>query len=193
MLYKCLSKNSYQDQEGYQLIALREEDIEPIRLWRNTQMDVLRQRAFITPHEQQSYFHNMIWPTFVQQQPKQILFSYLYRGTCIGYGGLTHVDWDASRAEISFLVDSNRAQNAKQYEKDFIHFLNLLCQVAFEDLNFHRVFTETFDFREVHIAILEKYGFKHEGTLRDHVYKGGKWHHSLIHGRLAEDGPIHAT
>jgi RimJ/RimL family protein N-acetyltransferase len=191
-VYKCLIKNSFEDQASYKLVPIREEDLESIRLWRNAQMDVLRQRAFISAHEQHAYYHNIIWPTFVQQQPKQVLFSYLYRQTCIGYGGLTHLDWEAGRGEVSFLLNPQRVQNPTIYEQDFIHFLNLLFQVAFEDLNLHRLFTETFAFREVHIQILEKCGFKQEGVLRDHIYKGGEWHHSLIHGCLTGEDHFHA-
>lgn len=187
MIYKCLKKNTYVDETSYEIVPLREEDIERIRLWRNLQMEVLRQKFEIQSHEQNTYFHNEIWPTFVQRHPKQILFSYLYRKMCIGYGGLTHIDWESSRAEISFLVDPKLVEDPDLYEKDFSHFLNLLSHVAFDDLNLHRLFTETFIFRTWHIQILEKCGFQLEGTLRDHIYKEGKRHCSLIHGRLATE------
>ncbi len=191
-MYRCLKKNNFQDREGYQLITIREEDLESIRLWRNAQIEILRQKGPISAQEQSDYFHHVIWPTFVQQQPHQILFSYLYHRTCIGYGGLTHLDWEAYRAEVSFLVNPIRVQNTACYQQDFTHFLALLCHVAFDDLNLHRLFTETFAFRHLHIAILEKFGFRHEGTLRDHIYKKRRWHHSFIHGYLAGEHSFHA-
>lgn len=184
-MYKCLKKNRFKDQDGYQLIAIRQEDIEQIRLWRNAQIDVLRQKVEISSQEQQRYFQKVVWPTFIENEPKQILFSFLLKENCIGYGGLTNIEWEARRAEVSFLVNPIRTENLKTYNQDFSHFLSLLCQVAFDDLYLHRLFTETWAFRKEHIDILEKFGFKPEGILRDHVFKGNQWYDSVMHGLLA--------
>lgn len=186
-MYKCLPKNSFQDREGYVIVAIRKEDLEPIRLWRNSQVDILRQKVQISLKEQQDYYHQAIWPTFIQLQPKQILFSFLFNQECIGYGGLTNIDWESSRAEVSFLVDPARIENEAGYQQDFSHFLKLLSVVAFDTLNLHRLFTETFAFRKEHIAILEKAGFQHEGVLREHVRKRNQWCDSILHGLLAEE------
>lgn len=185
MLYKCLNHASFEDQHGYQLIPIREEDMESIREWRNAQIDILRQNKPISSQEQSHYFHHVLWPSFVQEHPHQILFSYLYKTTCIGYGGLTHIDWVAQRAEVSFLLNPQRMHEENLVRQDLLAFLNLLVQVAFEDLGFHRLFTEAYAFRTTVIKILEEYGFEKEGQLKDHVYKKGQWHDSIIHGFLA--------
>jgi RimJ/RimL family protein N-acetyltransferase len=186
-MYKCLKKNSFKDHHGYQLVPIREEDIELIRFWRNAQLEVLRQKAVISFEEQQLYFQQVVWPTLIQQYPSQLLFSFLLNLDCIGYGGLTNIDWESSRAEVSFLVNPMRAENAHNYTCDFMHFLALLCQVAFGDLHLHRLFTETFAFRVEHIHILENFGFKREGVLREHVFKRNGWHDSVMHGFLFEE------
>jgi RimJ/RimL family protein N-acetyltransferase len=186
-MYRCLKKNTFNDRDGYQLVAIRNEDIENIRLWRNAQIRVLRQQKMISPEEQQNYFQNTIWPSLIQEHPKQILFSFLFQQACIGYGGLTNIDWDSSRAEVSFLVDPLRFEVADTYICDYSHFLTLLSQLAFEELHFHRLFTETFAFRSIHIKIMENFGFKQEGNLREHVFKDCQWHDSLMHGLLFED------
>lgn len=186
-MYKCLSKNVFKDLEGYQLIAIRSEDIEQIRLWRNAQIEVLRQNHEISAQEQQSYFQKNIWPTFQYLQPKQILFSFLFHQTCIGYGGLTNIEWKALRAEVSFLVDPLRVKDKNNYAQDYNHFLKLLCQVAFQELHLHRLFTETFAFRIDHIQILEKFGFIQEGRLREHIFKNEQWQDSIMHGLLAQE------
>jgi RimJ/RimL family protein N-acetyltransferase len=187
IMYKCLKKNNLRDMIGYQLIAIRQEDIELIRLWRNAQIEVLRQKVEISPQEQQHYFQKNVWPTFLEQNPKQILFSFLLQQDCIGYGGLTYLDWESKRAEISFLVNPIRAADWTLYTRDFRHFLTLLFQVAFEDLHLHRLLTETFAFRWETLEILEEFGFKQEGILREHVFKGNQWHESIIHGLLASE------
>lgn len=186
-MYKCLKIKVFEGWNGYQLIVIRPEDRELIRLWRNAQMDILRQKVEISPEEQQKYFQSAIVPTFIEEQPKQILFSFLLDKECIGYGGLTNIDWDSGRAEVSFLVNPARASDLNHYTRDFTHFLNLLCQVAFEELHLHRVFTETFSFRVEHMHLLEKFGFQREGVLREHIYKRNQWYDSVMHGLLSEE------
>ena len=191
-MYRCLTKKSCADESGYQLIPIRVEDLELIRLWRNAQMDVLRQQAFISQAEQDHYFKTQIAPSFEQEQPKQILFSFLLNNICIGYGGLVHINWQARRAEVSFLVDPVRAADFLCLQTDFFHFLQLLCQIAFTDLTFNRLCTETFVFREDHIEIMEKIGFQKEGILREHVYKKGRFYDSILHGLLRKDTIWHS-
>ncbi|MBA3722718.1 MAG: GNAT family N-acetyltransferase [Parachlamydiaceae bacterium] len=186
-MYKCLKKDSILDKVGYQLVPIRQEDMEAIRVWRNAQIDILRQNVPISKEEQQEYFSKHILPIFEHEFPKQILFSFLYKGTCIGYGGLTGISWESRRAEVSFLLDPKRVKDIHQYHTDFLCFLNLLSQVAFKELHFHRLFTETFSFRDDHIKVLEEFGFKFEGTLKEHIYKKGDWYHSLMHGLLARE------
>lgn len=186
-MYKCLKKNEFEDVASYQIVAIREEDIENIRLWRNAQMDVLRQNGTLTSEAQQKYFQEHVWPTFHQERPSQILFSFLFHHQCIGYGGLTYLNWENLRSEISFLVDPLRAADATMYSQDFTHFLTLLCQVAFDHLHLHRLFAETYAFRASTIAVLEQLGFKKEGLLREHVNKNGQWIDSILYGLLSKE------
>lgn len=186
-MYQCLAQASFEDSEGYQLIPIRLEDSEKIRLWRNAQMDVLRQKHPLSEQEQQMYFQTAIVPGFKEQYPRQILFSYLYQQTLIGYGGLVYIDWESKRAEVSFLLDSVRAKQEPQYKQDFIHYLALLDRVAFGHLHFHRLFTETFAFRQEHMRILEQAGYQLEGILREHIYKKEHWHDAFFHGKLARE------
>lgn len=179
--YKCLSKEIYQ-QDNYSLIPIREKDIESIGIWRNEQIKILRQEKPISQQEQKNYFKNVIKKTFESENPDCILLSFLLNSNCIGYGGLVHIDWDLKSAEISFLTETSRSNNPKVYEDDFKIFLKLICQIAFFDLNFNKLTTETYDFRKLTIKILENYGFKFEGKLKKHVFKEGKFFDSVLHG-----------
>ncbi|MBA2369553.1 MAG: GNAT family N-acetyltransferase [Candidatus Protochlamydia sp.] len=183
MKYSKLTKTIYGDPQSYQMTAIREKDMEDIRVWRNAQIEVLRQKTSISEESQKIYFSNAVIPTFSQKEPQQMLFSFLFQEDCIGYGGLTNIDWEAKRAEVSFLVDPKRI-NPLQYAKDYQQFLSLLCFIAFNELKFHRLFTETFAFRKEHQKILEDFGFKKEGILRDHVWKQHQWYDSIMHGLL---------
>jgi len=190
-MYDCLNQNHYQDADGYEIVPIRSVDIENIRQWRNEQQLILRQNSIITPQQQEKYFEEQIWPSFQEEQPNQLLFSYLYHQVFIGYGGLTRIDWENKRAEISFLVEPQRVMNLPVYSQDFSHFLNLIRQVAFTGLHFHRLYTETFAFRKDHIYILEQQGFKREGILRNHVHKKNEWIDSIFHGQLKHEWQAH--
>lgn len=185
--YRSLPSAEYRH-AAYQLIPIRYEDREPIRAWRNAQLEVLRQAAPLTAEQQDAYFQRVVLPLFEQDQPGQLLFSLLHHGELIAYGGLVHISWADLRAEVSFLVEPARAADAATYREDFLAQLRLLGQVAFEGLKFNRLFTETYDIRPAHIAILEEAGFKLEGRLRQHIQlQPGTFADSLMHGQLAAD------
>ena len=186
MSYKCLKEQSFAD-PPYIMMTIRDTDIFLIKEWRNEQLAILRQIAPLTDAEQQLYWEKVIKPSFQEEHPRQILFSFLHAGKCIGYGGLTHIDWNLKRAEVSFLLQTERSHHPQIYRKDFLHFLTLLKKAAFDDLQMHRLFTETFDVRPDHIAILEKFGFREEGRLKEHVKVEGHYVDSLIHGYVRKE------
>lgn len=186
-MYNCLTSQHFENGRGYSLVPLREQDLESIRIWRNDQIEILRQKLPITPEQQIKYFNEIIAPSFKLENPTQILFSFLENSQCIGYGGLTHIDWEARHAEVSFLLNPIFTKNPLHYQKIFSYFLQLLFRVSFDNLGLHRLFTETYAYRTDHIAVLEASGFKYEGRMRDHLFKRGKWEDSIIHGILAKE------
>lgn len=186
MKYKILKKNIFKCGK-YLLIPLREADIYQIMEWRNAQMDILRQNKKLIRKDQLKYYNNIIKPTFSQELPSQILFSFLYSNACIGYGGLTNIDWEEKKAEVSFLVDPQRNKKQELYEKDFSAFLSLLKTIAFNNLWLNKLFTETYDVRPLHIQILEKNGFKYKDREKNKVKIRGKHVDSLLHLVEAKD------
>ena len=178
--YICLEKNYY-SRNGYSIIPIRKSDMESIRQWRNEQIDILRQKYPITKDEQRRYYENNIKPLFNKEKPIQILFSYLLKDELIGYGGLTNIDWESKRAEISFLLETSKNNDSEIYSKEFSIFLDLIKRVSFEEMLFHKLFTETYDIRQIHINILGKNGFILEGRLKEHKLIDGRYIDSLIH------------
>jgi RimJ/RimL family protein N-acetyltransferase len=174
--------------EDYRLVPIRYEDREPIRAWRNAQLEVLRQAEPLTAEQQDAYFQRVVMPQFDQEQPGQLLFSLLHHDELVAYGGLVHISWRDSRAEVSFLAEPARAAEPETYRNDFRAHLRLLGQAAFVGLKFNRLFTETYDIRPAHVAILEEAGFRLEGRLRQHVRLApDTFADSLMHGQLATD------
>jgi RimJ/RimL family protein N-acetyltransferase len=184
--YIALKQNifSYGD---YILVSIRREDMERIRLWRNAQMSVLRQSVKLSSVDQKLYFENVIKSSFNDKETKQLLFSLIKNDQLIGYGGLVNISWKDKRAEMSFLLDDQRAKNKTLYNEDMVNFIYLIKRVIFEEMKFNRLFTETYAFRKLHISILEKNGFVKEGILRNHILKSGKFYDSIIHGMIKGD------
>lgn len=183
--YRVLPQNEYARDE-YALVPMREVDIFDIQQWRNDQVEVLRQMVLLTDRDQQEYYQQYVVPSFSEARPGIILFSYLNNGGCIGYGGLTNIDWVNRHAEVSFLLQTERAGDVLQYRRDFTNFLHLMKHVAFTELQLNRIFTETFDIRPDHCSILEENGFVPEGRLKQHVIRRGEFVDSLIHGFVRE-------
>ena len=172
--------------ETYEIVSLREQDIMSIKEWRNAQIDVLRQKTPLTDEDQRKYFLQVIQPTFIEKEPRQILVSILLNGELIGYGGLVHMDWEARRAEVSFLVATERANHEATQRADFSHYLQLIKQLAFDVLHLNRLTAETFNIRPMHIQVLEENGFLLEGILKQHAVVRGELVDSICHGLLRD-------
>lgn len=185
MTYSFLAQ---QYTEGkFSIVPIREQDMEPIRIWRNEQIRVLRQNFPLSVEQQQTYYNSVVKPQFFQENPTQVLFSFLRDGECIGYGGLVHISWLDQRAEMSFLVDPVETQDKTNYEQIFSVFITLIKRVLFSEMAFNRLFTETYVFRTHHIATLEQNGFVREGVLRQQILFDGSPMDSIIHSILKEE------
>jgi RimJ/RimL family protein N-acetyltransferase len=184
--YACLSTERFV-QGDYAAVPVAADHIERIRQWRNAQIVSLRQAAPITEAQQLQYYSNVIWPQCGLREPDNILFAFLHQGRHIGYGGLVHIAWAHKRAEISFLLDPIYVSQPTVYADHFLHFLELMKQVAFGDLALNRLYTETYAFRVHHISVLEAAGWQVEGTMRSHVIVDGTETDSILHGYLKSD------
>lgn len=172
---------------GLALACVQDADIEPIRQWRNAQMDVLRQDRPISYGDQLAYFAQNIWPEMDTAQPRQILLSFRRGKELLGYGGLVHIAWPHRRAEISVLMRPDLASDRAAYDPLLGAFLLLIRDVGFNQIGLHRLYLETYAIRAAHIAVLEASGFGLEGRLRDHVRIDGAPVASLIHACLADE------
>lgn len=184
--YRCLPFNEMAD-DTCSLRAVQPKDIEAIRQWRNAQMDVLRQAEPISVEAQRAYFARAVWPAMEEAEPANLLLAFSEGEQLIGYGGLVHVSWPHRRAEVSFLLRPDLAANEGSYCSLFGAYLGLIKRLAFEGLGMNRLWTETYAFRDAHIATLEAAGFRPEGRMREHVVIDGRSTDSLIHGCLKDD------
>ena len=173
--------------DEYCLIPLIEQEMELIRKWRNEQIDYLRQNKPLTKAEQSKYYHQVIKKSFYEKKPEMILFSFMLKNNCIGYGGFVHINWNLKKAELSFVLDTNRTKKPETYKKEFSIFLKIILGIGFKQILFNKIFTETFDIRPNTILVLEKAGFVLENRLLSKNYINGLYVDSLFHRILTSD------
>jgi len=166
--YNCLIQNEFKALD-HKIIPIRYEDRLDIMKWRNEQMYHLRQVKPLTEIDQEKYFRKTVSDLFDQEKPKQILFSFLKNGKCIGYGGLVHINWIDKNAEISFITNTELEKD--YFSKYWTIFLNLIEQVAFKELNLFKIFTYAYDLRPLLYVILEDSGYIKEKEIIDQPVK----------------------
>lgn len=179
--YKCLEKTEWVN-GNYKIVPLRNADKNLIMKWRNEQIYHLRQNKPLTQADQDNYFANVVSKLFAQKAPAQILFSYLENGVCVGYGGLVHINYIDKNAEISFIMNTDLEQN--YFEKHWGIYLNLIEQVAFNDLQLHKLFTYAFDLRPHLYMALENNGYVKECELKEHCLFNGVYKNVIIHSKF---------
>lgn len=179
--YKILHQQKFSFQQ-FSLVPIRFEDRHKIMKWRNEQIYHLRQNKPITVQEQDSYFINVVSKLFDQDQPKQLLFSFLKDGVCIGYGGLVHINWIDYNAEISFLIDTSlQKENFDQYWKVYLSMIN---EVAFDALGLHKIYTYAFDLRPHLYPVLDQSGFQEDARLKEHCCFNNTFIDVVIHSKF---------
>lgn len=176
--YICL-QHQEQHLGDYSIVPLRYEDRFSIMKWRNEQIYHLRQSRPLTEEDQQRYFDNVVCKLYDNPKPDQILFSYLEKGDCIGYGGLVHINWIDNNGEISFIMDTQL--EAEHFAEHWSNYLTMLKNVAFDDLGLHKIYTYAFDLRPHLYTMLETNGYKREATLKEHCLYNGEYKDVVIH------------
>lgn len=176
--YKALKKQNFCI-KNYSIVPIRYEDRYLIMQWRNDQMYHLRQNEPLTKEQQDLYFNTVVSWLFEQEKPNQILFSYLENDNCIGYGGLVHIDWVHRHAEISFIMDT--LLESSYFEWHWKNFLALIEELAFSELNLHKLFTYAFNLRPLLYIALEASDYVKEAVLKEHCYFDNKYLDVIIH------------
>jgi RimJ/RimL family protein N-acetyltransferase len=179
--YKVLSKQTFTEGD-FSIVPIRFEDRLDIMKWRNEQIYHLRQAKPLTEENQNAYFEQVVSKLFDQEQPNQLLFSFLKKDTCIGYGGLVHINWVDKHAEISFIMDTELEEN--HFHEYWSIYLKLIEQVAFKDLLFHKLFVYAFDLRPHLYDVLVKNNYFLDAKLKEHCFFNGKFIDVVIHSKI---------
>lgn len=179
--YKALERREFQT-GPFTLVPIRYQDRLPIMQWRNEQLYHLRQQKPLTETDQERYFSTTVAQLFEQEQPNQLLFSFLEKEVCIGYGGLVHINWLDKNAEISFIM--NTSLEEERFHEIWMAYLQLLERVAFQELSLHKIYTYAFDLRPHLYVVFEASGYSEEARLKEHCYFENKFIDVVIHSKI---------
>ena len=179
--YNCLNQNEFVI-ENYKLVPIRFKDRLAIMKWRNEQIYHLRQDLPLTLKKQDDYFNNVISNLFEQDMPRQILFSYLKKNRCIGYGGLVHINWIDKNAEVSFIMETRLEENF--FNLHWSKFLKMIESLAFKELNLKKLYVYAFDLRPNLYEVLLDSGYFKDAVLKQHCCVNGKYLDVVIHSKI---------
>nr|WP_294925901.1 GNAT family N-acetyltransferase [uncultured Flavobacterium sp.] len=181
--YKVLNKQVFSHGD-FSIVPIRYEDRFEIMKWRNEQIYHLRQDKPLTIENQEYYFNSVISNIYGQEQPTQILFSFLENDKCIGYGGLVHINWIDKNAEVSFIMNTVFEQD--NFEKFWEIFLELIEKVSFTEINLHKISTYALDLRPRLYLALENAGFSKEAVLKRHCLFNSQYVDVIIHSKFCK-------
>jgi RimJ/RimL family protein N-acetyltransferase len=101
----------------------------------------------------------------------------------IGITSFINIDFFNRNAE--YIVDIGEKDYwGKGYGEEAV---SLMLNIAFKELNLHRIYLRVFSFNTPAIKLYEKLGFKHEGKMVETLFRDGKWHDVIMMGLLQRE------
>lgn len=91
-------------------------------------------------------------------------------------------DWPNSRGELGYWLGTAYHGRGMMTEA-----VTALVRDSFDRLGLARVFAQVFSGNRASQRVLEKAGFRHEGTLRRHIRKDGAWKDLHVYGCLCDE------
>lgn len=94
----------------------------------------------------------------------------------IGGCGIQEVSWLVRKAEVGIMI-GDKNYWGKGYGTDA---MKVLLKFIFQNMNINKVKLNVFSFNERAIKSYKKCGFKVEGTLKDEIFKEGKYYDEIL-------------
>jgi len=154
------------------LRALEEEDAYELIKYVND-IEILQYLTLYRPLSLQDEFEFIRRVREEMKQNRSFSFAIVDKeaNKLIGTIGLHNVDWISRNAELGIAI-WKKEYWGRGYGTDA---MKLLLYYGFTFLNLHRIWLRVYSFNKRAIRAYEKIGFKMEGTLREHVFKNGRY------------------
>jgi UDP-4-amino-4,6-dideoxy-N-acetyl-beta-L-altrosamine N-acetyltransferase len=161
------------------LVRLKEEHLEQVRLWRMKPevSEYMYTSPDISSEEQKQWYRDIK----NDQTKKHWIIE--VDGEWVGLVNLYNIDLINKRAYWAYYLGETSVKGkgiGTQVE------LNIL-QYVFDKMGLNKLCCEIFTSNEKVIKLHEKFGSNIEGTLRNHIYKDGKFHDIVTMGMMKSD------
>ena len=169
------------------LRALELSDMEPIRIWRNQHLDILRTPFALTKEQQEDWYKNEI----CNRQSKSRFWAVVkntYKldgkivGDCVGYGGIENIQWENSLGEISLLIGPE--YQGKGYG---IKAAKEILRKAFQELNLKTVYAECYENNKATKFWDKVFNGCFQTILPNRKYYNGVYFNSIYYSMDAKD------
>src|SRR3990167_1051106 len=164
------------------LSAIDTNDLPQLLEWRNQLRKYFRQFTEISEAQQKEWYEGLKddWSTImfaIHEKVKE--YDVNPKGELLGACGLTYIDWKNRTSELSCYIGRHYADD--KYTPDV---LRLLIDYCFGELGLHKLWAEVYEFNTGNKTILEQMGFHTDGTLRDNLWREGRWWNSTVYSLL---------
>jgi hypothetical protein len=162
------------------LRAVEFDDLPQLLEWRNKPefRQFFRENRELTWEQQLAWFSEKV---IKAEDTRMFSVVSLDDGNLLGAAGLCYIDWVNGSADLSIYIghegkyiDDNLAPDA----------LKVLIRHAFEELRFHRLWTEVYSFDEKKQKLFRDLGFSVDGEHRHTKWLKAKWYDSTIFSLL---------
>lgn len=166
------------------LTPLEQEDLEPLRQWRNNP----EFRKYFREYREISKDMQLKWyQQKVLGDPSTMMFAIHDAKTdeLLGCCGLCYINWVHRNADLSLYIGWHDAYiDTVGYAEESCR---LLFTYGFQELGLEKIWTEIYEFDDPKFTLYQKLGFHQDGMLRKQYLYNGKFWDSRMLSLLREE------
>jgi RimJ/RimL family protein N-acetyltransferase len=156
------------------LQEIKQEYLEAIKEARNKHYRFFRQNRLLTMADQNKWWFNNF--------NNDYMFAIIENSKLIGICGLTYIDWQAKKTDLSIYFFEDYININKG-----IIVLDILFKYAFENLGLNCIFSDLYDFDIKKQEFYEKYGFSKDGIFRQRYWRENRFIDSVLYTFIKDD------
>lgn len=165
------------------LRGIERADLPQLLEWRNRP----EYRRYFREHRELSLEQQGIWfENVVLKDSRTVMFAIteLESDRLLGASGLCYIDWVNKNADFSIYIGADELYIDERFAPDAAL---TMARYAFDELGFHRLWSEIYAFDTPKMKFFERLGFTLDGRHRETHWAEGNWHDSLFFGLLADE------
>lgn len=168
-------------QRSVKLRAVKDSDLGTIRDWRNSSdtREFNTQFTLLNMKNQRKWFGEIS----KEGSSRKMFVMTDKDGKSIGICGLINIDKDNKSADVAIIL-GEKTQRGKHFGSES---LGLLINYGFRKLKLHRIGAEIFEYNKISINLFERLNFRLEATMRDRLWRDGKWWNVYSYSILSKE------